>query len=36
VLAFHSAQAQNGGAGSVYVLLKKPDQENRINPSKYS
>lgn len=35
VLAFHSAQAQHGGAGSVYVLLKKPSQEDRINPSKY-
>ncbi|MCW8878052.1 MAG: DNA endonuclease SmrA [Kangiellaceae bacterium] len=35
VLAFHSAQPQHGGTGSVYVLLKKPEQENRINQTKY-
>jgi len=34
VLAFHSAQPQHGGTGSVYVLLKKP-QEDKINPAKY-
>lgn len=35
VLAFHSALPQHGGTGSVYVLLKKPEQEGRLNPSKY-
>ena len=35
VLAFHSAQPQHGGTGSVYVLLKKPDDELRINQSKF-
>lgn len=31
VLAFHSAQKQHGGLGSVYVLLKKNDEEKQIN-----
>jgi len=35
VVAFHSAQPQHGGSGSVYVLLKKPSQPNRINQAKY-
>lgn len=35
VIAFHSAQPQNGGTGSVYVLLKKPTEPNRINHAKY-
>ncbi len=35
VLAFHSAQPQHGGVGSVYVLLKKPEKEDQLNPSKY-
>ena len=32
VMAFHSAQRHHGGAGAMYVLLKKSDdkkQENR-------
>ena len=36
VLAFHSATPRHGGAGSVYVLLKKNDSEKMLNPSKYS
>ncbi|TQV76909.1 DNA endonuclease SmrA [Aliikangiella marina] len=35
VTAFHSAQPQHGGAGSVYVLLKKPSAPRRINQAKY-
>ncbi len=31
VLAFHSAQKHHGGLGSVYVLLKKNDEEKQIN-----
>jgi len=35
VVAFHSALARHGGAGSVYVLLKKPKQKRKINQVKY-
>jgi len=35
VVAFHSALAKHGGAGSVYVLLKKPKQKRKINQVKY-
>jgi len=35
VVAFHSALPQHGGTGSVYVLLKKPKSQPRINPTKY-
>lgn len=35
VVAFHSAVPKNGGNGSVYVLLKKPTEPQRINQSKY-
>lgn len=36
VIAFHSAQPRHGGSGSVYVLLKKSDQQNKINQAKYN
>ena len=36
VLAFHSAQAKDGGAGSVYVLLKKNEQEKQENRERFS
>ena len=36
VLAFHSAQARDGGAGSVYVLLKKNEQEKLENRERFS
>lgn len=35
VLAFHSAQPRHGGTGSVYVLLKKPPEDKKINQVKY-
>lgn len=35
VIGFHSAIAKHGGTGSVYVLLKKPQQPNQINQAKY-
>lgn len=35
VIAFHSALAKHGGAGSVYVLLKKPKEDRKINQIKY-
>jgi DNA-nicking Smr family endonuclease len=35
VVAFHSAQPRHGGAGSVYVLLKKPSGPEKINQVKY-
>ncbi|NVK21285.1 MAG: DNA endonuclease SmrA [Kangiellaceae bacterium] len=31
VIAFHSAQKQHGGVGSVYVLLKKSDMAKQLN-----
>lgn len=33
VVAFHTAPPLHGGAGSVYVLLKKPKNEQRISPT---
>jgi DNA-nicking Smr family endonuclease len=35
VVAFHSALPRHGGAGSTYVLLKKPKQKRKINQVKY-
>lgn len=35
VQAFHSAQPQHGGTGSVYVLLKKSDEQKRENRVQY-
>ncbi|TQV84475.1 DNA endonuclease SmrA [Aliikangiella coralliicola] len=35
VVAFHSAQPRHGGTGSVYVLLKKPTEPDKINQAKY-
>ena len=36
VLAFHSAQARDGGTGAVYVLLKKSEQKKQENREKYN
>ena len=36
VIAFHSAQKQHGGVGSVYVLLKKSDTAKQINRERYN
>ena len=35
VQAFHSAQPQHGGTGSVYVLLRKSAEQKRENRLKY-
>lgn len=35
VLAFHSAQPQHGGTGSVYLLLKKSDNARLHNKEKH-
>ena len=35
VLGFHSAHDRHGGAGSVYVLLKKAEAPDKINQAKY-
>ena len=35
VLAFHSAQSNHGGTGSVYVLLKKSDEARLENKEKH-
>lgn len=35
VMAFHSAQKQDGGAGAMYVLLKKNDQRKQQNREHY-
>lgn len=35
VLAFHSAQKQHGGAGAMYVLLKKSDKKKQETRDKY-
>ncbi|WP_246722603.1 DNA endonuclease SmrA [Aliikangiella sp. G2MR2-5] len=35
VIAFHSAQPNHGGAGSVYVLLKKPSKEDSFYRNKF-
>lgn len=36
VLAFHSAQAKDGGTGAVYVLLKKSEEKKQENREKYN
>lgn len=36
VQAFHSAQPQHGGTGSVYVLLRKSDAKKRENRELYT
>jgi DNA-nicking Smr family endonuclease len=35
VLAFHSAQKHHGGTGSVYVLLRKSEDERLANRERY-
>lgn len=35
VMAFHSAQKQDGGAGALYVLLKKNEQRKQQNREYY-
>lgn len=35
-LAFHSAQAKDGGTGAVYVLLKKSEAKKQENREKYN
>lgn len=35
VIGFHSALAKHGGTGSLYVLLKKPKANRKINQAKY-
>lgn len=35
VMAFHSAQKQDGGAGALYVLLKKNEQRKQQNREHY-
>lgn len=35
VLAFHSAQPQHGGYGSVYVLLKKSEEARLMNKERH-
>ncbi|HCJ39858.1 MAG TPA: DNA endonuclease SmrA, partial [Halieaceae bacterium] len=36
VQAFHSAQPQHGGTGSVYVLLRKSDAKKKENRELYT
>lgn len=36
VMAFHSAQQKHGGLGSVYVLLKKNDEDKQLNREIYN
>lgn len=36
VLAFHSAQAEHGGSGATYVLLKKNAQEKQENRERHA
>lgn len=36
VQAFHSATAQHGGTGAVYVLLRKSDEKKRENRERFS
>lgn len=36
VMAFHSAQQKHGGLGSVYVLLKKNDEDKQLNREAYN
>ena len=35
VQAFHSAQPQHGGTGSVYVLLRKSEDKKRENRERF-
>jgi len=35
VMAFHSAQRHHGGAGAVYVLLKKSDERKQENRERH-
>ncbi|MEE2729582.1 MAG: DNA endonuclease SmrA [Pseudomonadota bacterium] len=35
VMAFHSAQRHHGGAGAVYVLLKKSDEKKQENRERH-
>ena len=35
VLAFHSAQQQDGGAGAMYILLKKNEQKKQENRERH-
>ena len=36
VMAFHSAQQKHGGSGSVYIMLRKSDQQKLENKLHYS
>ncbi len=35
VQAFHSAQNKDGGTGAVYILLRKSEENKRLNRAKY-
>lgn len=35
VMAFHSAQRHHGGAGAVYILLKKNDEQKQANRERH-
>ena len=35
VMAFHSAQRQHGGAGAVYVLLRKNEEQKQANRERH-
>jgi hypothetical protein len=35
ILAFHSAQGQHGGTGSVYIMLRKSDREKKENRERF-
>lgn len=35
VMAFHSAQRQDGGAGAMYVLLKKSEERKQANRERF-
>lgn len=35
VQAFHSAQARHGGTGAAYVLLRKSEEQKRINRERF-
>ncbi|MAM85787.1 DNA endonuclease SmrA [Allohahella sp. A8] len=35
VLAFHSAQVQHGGTGSVYIMLRKSEREKQENRERF-
>ena len=36
VIAWHSAQARHGGAGAVYVLLRKSESRKRENRERFN